>query len=83
MVRNKSFNKLTNVIHDLMIHVKIMTVNNAPYKEMYDFIDEIEYLPQLIVSKEDQTELFDNELIRICEKYNLPNILNKYNDLSE
>ncbi|MBL7879674.1 MAG: hypothetical protein JNN23_07415 [Chryseobacterium gambrini] len=60
-----------------------MSVNKVPHKEMYDFIDEIEYLPQLIVSEEDQTELFDNELIRICEKYNLTNILNKYNELSE
>ncbi len=83
MVRNRSFNKLILVIHDLMIHVKIMSVNKVPHKEMYDFIDEIEYLPQLIVSEEDQTELFDNELIRICEKYNLTNILSKYNELSE
>ncbi|MFY7844836.1 hypothetical protein [Chryseobacterium gambrini] len=60
-----------------------MSVNKVPHKEMYDFIDEIEYLPQLIVSEEDQTELFDNELIRICEKYNLTNILSKYNELSE
>lgn len=83
MVRNRSFNKLILVIHDLMIHVKIMSVNKVPHKEMYDFIDEIEYLPQLIVSEEDQTKLFDNELIRICEKYNLTNILSKYNELSE
>ncbi|BEV03459.1 hypothetical protein [Chryseobacterium gambrini] len=60
-----------------------MSVNKVLHKEMYDFIDEIEYLPQLIVSEEDQTELFDNELISICEKYNLTNILNKYNELSE
>lgn len=83
MVRNRSFNKLILAIHDLMIHVKIMSVNKVLHKEMYDFIDEIEYLPQLIVSEEDQTELFDNELIRICEKYNLTNILSKYNELSE
>ncbi|WP_336733131.1 hypothetical protein [Chryseobacterium sp. VD8] len=80
MVRNKNFNNLINVIHDLMIYVKIMTVNKVSHKEMYDFIDEIEYLTQLIVSEEDQTELFDNGLIRICEKYNLTNIFNKYND---
>ncbi len=79
MIKKENFNKSVTAIHDLIIQIKIMTVNNIEHREMYNFIDDVEYLPQLITSEEEQTDLFENELRKICEKYNLMPIFNKYN----
>ncbi|WP_430827193.1 GTP-binding protein EngB [Chryseobacterium indologenes] len=78
MIKKENFNKSVMAIHDLIIHIKIMTVNNVLHGEMYNFIDDVEYLPQLITSEEDQTNLFEEELRKICEKYSLMAIFNKY-----
>jgi len=45
---------------------------------MYNFIDAIEYLPQLMMGEEDKTALFEEELEKICLKYNLIAVLEKY-----
>jgi hypothetical protein len=78
MIRQENHNSSIEAIHSLIIQIKLMTVNNKPHLEMYHFIDDIEYLPQLIVSDEDQTALFDEQLEKICQKYNLFAIFNKY-----
>lgn len=80
MIKNENLNRSVIAVHDLIIHVKIMTVNNIPHGEMYSFIDDIEYLPQLITNEEEQSNLFEEELRKICEKYNLMPIFKKYSE---
>lgn len=66
------------VIHDLLIQLKIMSVNNKPHLEMYNFIDKLEYLPQLIIDDEDRTLIFDQCIEKLCEDHNLPLIIHRY-----
>ncbi len=55
-----------------------MTVNNSSYLEIYNLIDDLEYLPQLITDKEDRTDLFDQSLKKLCKKYNFLDVIHKY-----
>lgn len=56
-------------------------MSNVQHGEMYNFIDDVEYLPQLITSEEEQTNLFEEELRKICEKYNLMPVFEKYSNI--
>jgi len=78
MIRQENHTKSIEAIHDLIIQIKLMTVFNKSHLEMYHFIDDVEYLPQLMMTDEDQTALFEEELEKICKKYNLITIFEKY-----
>lgn len=78
MIRPEKHTQSIEAIHDLIIQIKLMTVFKKPHLEMYHFIDEVEYLPQLMMSEEDKTALFEEELDNICLKYNLISVLEKY-----
>ena len=78
MIRPEKHIQSIEAIHNLIIQVKLMTVFNKPHLEMYNFIDEVEYLPQLMMFEEDKTALFEEELEKICLKYNLISVLEKY-----
>lgn len=78
MIRPEKHIQSIEAIHNLIIQLKVMTVFNKPHLEMYNFIDAIEYLPQLMMGEVDKTALFEEELEKICLKYNLISVLEKY-----
>lgn len=78
MIKEEKLNKSIEVIHDLIIKTKIKAVNNESHEEIYNFLDDIEYLPQLILDEKDMTTIFKDELEKICEKYNFSSLLNKW-----
>lgn len=78
MIKEKKLKKSIEAMHDLLIKLKVMTVNNSPHLEMYNLIDDLEYLPQLMTDEEDRTDLFDQSLKELCRKYNFSDVIKKY-----
>lgn len=78
MIKENKLKKSVAAIHDLLIKVKLMTVQNSSHLEMYNLIDDLEYLPQLIIEQEDTTHLFEQFLKELCEKFNFPDVIKKY-----
>ncbi|HBV15071.1 GTP-binding protein EngB [Chryseobacterium carnipullorum] len=78
MINEEKLKKSITAIHDLLIKIKIMTVNNSSHLEMYNLIDDLEYLPLLILEQEDRTDIFNDALKDLCEKHNFLDVIKKY-----
>ena len=80
MVNNDS-QKIMTAIHDLIIETRMMVGNRKSYEDIYKFLDDVEYLPALVIMASDETETFKNYLKMICEDFNCMRIYNKYCDI--
>lgn len=80
MIKEEKIRKSISAIHSLLIKIKMMTVNNTSHLEMYNFIDDVEYLPQLILDQDDKTMVFEKYLEEICEKFDIPEIIKRYRE---
>ena len=65
-------------LHQLIIRVKIRTGYKEPYEETFNLLDEIEYLPVLMLDEKDRTQEFEEYLKEICEKYSFMPIWYRY-----
>ena len=65
-------------LHQLIIRVKIRTGYTEPYEETFNLLDEIEYLPVLMLDEKDRTQEFEEYLKGICEKYSFMPIWYRY-----
>lgn len=81
MIKQENFIKSIEIIHRLLIHLKIMNVNNKSHTEMYNFIDELEYLLLLMLEEEDKTELFEYHLNKICKENKVLFVWEKYKNI--
>lgn len=64
-------------IHKLIIHARRLTGNNRS-NYLFKFLDDVEYLPALMLESEDQSELFEAYLKEICSLYSLQMIYEEY-----
>lgn len=79
MVDEKKLRDAILAIHDLIIRARIMTFEKVSNEVMFDFLDELEYLPALILEdKRENTKRFEEYLESICNRYDYPDILIKY-----
>jgi len=79
MVDDKKLGDAILAIHDLIIRARIMAFEKVSNEVMFDFLDELEYLPALILeNKRENTKRFEEYLEFICNRYNCPGILIKY-----
>ena len=66
-----------------MIRLKINIVQELPHRELYNLIDELEYLPILLLNKEDRTQEFEEYLEKICSQFQCMRIWEQYQDEEE
>lgn len=62
MIPPEKNRRAIKAIHNLMIRLKINIVQELPHRELYNLIDELEYLPILLLNKEDRTQEFEEYL---------------------
>jgi hypothetical protein len=71
--------KAIEAIHNLLIELKIQIGNDSSKIDLMDLIDEIEYLPALMLQENtDTTQTFNDYLLSICEKYGYLRIMRKF-----
>jgi len=68
-------------IQDLIIQAKIMAGKQKSHEDLFNYLDNLEFLPTLILYKEDKGDEFEIKLEEICMKYDFPYILKKYKGL--
>ncbi|MFP9114700.1 GTP-binding protein EngB [Flavobacterium sp. RHBU_3] len=78
MVREEKLNNAIKAVHDLIIKTRALAYENYPALALAKLLDEMEYLPALILEEKDQTEFFESYLEHICKQYNFPEILLRY-----
>ena len=83
MIPPKKNRRAIKAIHNLMIRLKINIVQELPHKELYNLIDELEYLPILLLNKEDRTQEFGEYLKKICSQFQCMRIWEQYQNEEE
>ncbi|WON95078.1 hypothetical protein [Sphingobacterium sp. UGAL515B_05] len=79
MVDEKKLRDAILAIHDLIIRARLMAFEKVSNEVMFDFLDDLEYLPALILEdKRENTKRFEEYLESICNRYDYPGILIKY-----
>lgn len=80
MIQDDKQNKAIKAIQDLIIQARIVAFNEHPYPDtpLLNFLNELEYLPALMLEETDQTFFFEDSLEEICQTYDCGYILNKY-----
>ena len=83
MIPPEKNRRAIKAIHNLMIRLKINIVQELPHRELYNLIDELEYLPILLLYKEDRTQEFEEYLEKICSQFQCMRIWEQYQDEEE
>ena len=83
MIPPEKNRRAIKAIHNLMIRLKINIVQELPHKELYNLIDELEYLPILLLNKEDRTQEFEEYLKKNCSQFQCMCIWEQYQDEEE
>ena len=83
MIPPEKNRRAIKAIHNLMIPLKINIVQELPHRELYNLIDELEYLPILLLNKEDRTQEFEEYLEKICSQFQCMRIWEQYQDEEE
>ena len=63
------------IVHDLIIRARWFAYQEKDSKFMAGFLDEVEYLPALMLDERGETDFFERYAKGICEKYNCSGIL--------
>lgn len=56
-------------IHNLLVQARWFSGSKHPHKKLFDFLDGVEYLPALMLQKENQTVHFESYLKGICKEH--------------
>lgn len=78
MVQPEKLNSAILAIQDLVIRARNFAYQNYPHEQLAAFLDGIEYLPALILEKENRTDLFESFLEDLCSHYDVPEVFNRY-----
>jgi len=78
MVKEEKLNSAILAIQDLIIWARNLAYQKHPSEALAELLDEIEYLPALILEKEDRTDIFESYLKAICTEYGFPDVWNRY-----
>lgn len=80
MIQKEKQEKALKSIHNSIIHIKMMILKEKTPKEIFDYVDEIEYLPSLLLSKKDNTIIFEQHLENISKNFDVPFLWKYYNE---
>jgi len=78
MIKEEKLNSSILAIQDLIIRARNLAYENHSTGALAEFLDGIEYLPALMLEKEDRTDLFELFLGELCVRNGFPEILDKY-----
>lgn len=78
MVKGEKFNSAILAIQDLIVQARNLADENCSTEVLAVLFDKMEYLPSLILEKEDRTDFFESYLKAICTQYEFPDVLNRY-----
>ncbi|MFD2520351.1 hypothetical protein [Emticicia soli] len=70
-----NLHKAIEAIQALIIEAKVMATQEKSHLEIYNFLDELEYLPFLLIDKK---ETFADYLKEVCKKFNCEKIYKKF-----
>ena len=65
-------------IQDLLVKGRQLSFEGIVGQEMFNYFDELHYLPYLIYDDENQTLFFESYLKGICERYRCMEVWNRY-----
>ena len=65
-------------IQDLIIQARNLAYQKYPSEKMAELLDEIEYLPALILEETDRTDFFEFYLEGICTEYGFSDVWSRY-----
>lgn len=68
------------IIHDFIIKARSFAYENKDGKFMADFLDQVEYLPALMLEEKDQTEFFRDYAKGICEEFDCNEVFARNKD---
>lgn len=68
MIENQKQRKAIQAIQELIVKARNYSYQNMPYERLAVFLDDLEYLPSLIVEDKDNTILFEDNLRDICDR---------------
>jgi len=78
MLKQEKLNSAILAIQDLVIRARNFAYQNYPNEKLAEFLDDIEYLPGLILEEEDRTELFEDYLEELCTQHGFSEVFTKY-----
>jgi len=78
MVKEEKLYNAILAIQDLIIRARNLAYQKHPSEALTELLDEIEYLPALILEKKDRTDFFEFYLEGICTEYGFPDVWNRY-----
>ena len=79
MVEKEKLNNAISAIQYLIIWARNLVYQGYSKEELAAFLDAVEYLPALILEKDDRTELVEEFLEDVCVQHDFPEVLIKYN----
>lgn len=78
MIIEKKHRAEIDAIRDLIIHGRWLTFEGISKDLMIDFLDKVEYLPELVLNEKSTTQSFEEYLQMICENFDCMEILVRY-----
>ncbi|ASF42597.1 MULTISPECIES: GTP-binding protein EngB [Capnocytophaga] len=78
MIREEKRDNAVLAIQQLVIEARVFTSQRREYEEIYDLLDEIEYLAGLLLIKDNITDTFEVFLEGICKKRGFQRIWDYY-----
>lgn len=79
IIREKEKQAL-KIVHDFIIKARSFAYEEKDAKFIADFLDEVEYLPALMLEEKDQTEFFQKYAKGICEQFNCNEVFARNKD---
>lgn len=80
MIEKNKNEKALRIIHKSIVHIKMMISQEKKIDEIFKYVDEIEYLPLLLLSKDDETKIFEQQLKKISKEFEAPSLWLGYNE---
>ncbi len=71
-------NKALKAIHKLLVHGRILAHEGLKGAELVDFFDTLEYLPALMLERDDKSAWFGEYLKEICLRFRCDHIYLRY-----
>ncbi|OQP47722.1 hypothetical protein [Niastella populi] len=78
MIKVEKEKKALKAIHDLICHGRKLAYEGTASKILAEFMDDLEYLPALMLQESDTTDLFEEYLKGTCKQFDCDYIATLY-----
>lgn len=80
MIEEAKQKQALKIVHDFIIVARRFAYDEKDAKFIADFLDEVEYLPALILEETNQTEFFQKYAKGICEQFDCNEVFARNKD---